>query len=115
MFDPVGAATVLTWDQNHQGFGGYTGDVEADKKARASKTRMRLSAATYVSKRTLDERERLMNDGCVLSCYTKSPRSELGGNSTEEVARLRAQMEDLKAALALAKREADQASCDGNC
>jgi len=92
-----------------KGHGGYSGDVEADKKARASKTRMRLSASTYVSKKTLTERERLMNDGCMLSCYSKSPRAELGGNSAEEVARLRSQLDELKSSLAAAKREAAQA------
>jgi acyl transferase domain-containing protein len=109
-FDPWGTRNPF------KGIGGFFNDVEADKKRRLSKTRVKMSAATYVSKKTLTERKRVLDDGKLLSCFTTpSPRAaassggfEAATSSKEEVARLRAQLEDAKREAAEREIEAEK-------
>ncbi|KAH9258867.1 hypothetical protein BASA81_002931 [Batrachochytrium salamandrivorans] len=107
-FDPWGTRNPF------KGVGGYFNDIEADKKARSSKTRVKMTAATYVSKKTLEERQRVLGDGKLLSCFTsQTPRSAAanpGGfdSNKEELARLRSQLEDAKRDAAAKALEAEK-------
>jgi acyl carrier protein len=89
---------------------GFFDDVEAVVKAKASKTKVRMSAATYVSKKTLQERDRVLNDGRTLLCFAGGniPASTVKAETAEELAKLQAQLASIKEETKRADREVEE-------
>ncbi|KAH9256367.1 hypothetical protein BASA81_005612 [Batrachochytrium salamandrivorans] len=89
-----------------KGLRGFFDDVEASKKALASKTRVRMGAATYVSKKTLTERTRVMEDGQQFKCFASAvPASTIKADTEQEVQRLKLQLQQVQGETAKSEQE----------